>query len=813
MKRLIVVLFLFGLSISGFSQQPGGKKFKKIKIEGVVIDKETQDPLEYTTISLLNDSSPDLIQGGITDKNGKFIIEVFPGKYNITLEYIGFDKIILKDKVISINEDFGIFELEIVAESLNEVELVGERTEVEIRLDKRIYNVGKDITVRGGSVADVLDNVPSVSVDVEGNVALRGNQNVRILINGKPSGLVGLSGPQGLRSLPAESIEKVEVVTSPSARYEASGTAGILNVILKKEELEGFNGSFILNGGAPTTYGGNATLNWRTKKLNIFSTTSLRDSESRGGGDFESENFNPVRFVNEDRDYQRNRKSIFFNLGAEYYFNDDTSLTISGFVRTSDNESNNNTKIDNLNAAGVVVDQFGRYQFEEEIDNSQQFTTNFTKKFDDKGHELVIEFQTESSEEDESDLAENTSTFNQESDTFEDQSRTLLQMDYVWPVNENTQFEIGYRGDFSLQETDYNVFDLLDNGRTPNTELTNFLGFTQKINAAYAQFGKKINKFSYLIGLRMEKTHIEIDQKTTKIFKEKDYTDWFPTLNFSFEFTEKENITLGYSRRIRRPRSWSLNPFRSLTSLTFFRQGNPNLDPSYSNLFDLGYLKRWNKFTFNSSVYYQKATQVIERITETTGELVVVSVNPLVELPEFRSTSVNLSENIRTGTEFTLTYSPKRQVRLSGNFNIFNSETIGFYKEVPLDRKIVSWFMRFNSSFPLAFGINTQLNGFYFGPRANAQTESKGVVSFSGALNKPMFNDKATLSFRVSDIFNSSRRKSTTETADFRNYTEFQWRQPSYVFTFTYRINERKMGKRRNNRRGSLNDGGEESDF
>ena len=813
MKRLIVVLFLFGLSISGFSQQPGGKKFKKIKIEGVVIDKETQDPLEYTTISLLNDSSPDLIQGGITDKNGKFIIEVFPGKYNITLEYIGFDKIILKDKVISINEDFGIFELEIVTESLNEVELVGERTEVEIRLDKRIYNVGKDITVRGGSVADVLDNVPSVSVDVEGNVALRGNQNVRILINGKPSGLVGLSGPQGLRSLPAESIEKVEVVTSPSARYEASGTAGILNVILKKEELEGFNGSFILNGGAPTTYGGNATLNWRTKKLNIFSTTSLRDSESRGGGDFESENFNPVRFVNEDRDYQRNRKSIFFNLGAEYYFNDDTSLTISGFVRTSDNESNNNTKIDNLNAAGVVVDQFGRYQFEEEIDNSQQFTTNFTKKFDDKGHELVIEFQTESSEEDESDLAENTSTFNQESDTFEDQSRTLLQMDYVWPVNENTQFEIGYRGDFSLQETDYNVFDLLDNGRTPNTELTNFLGFTQKINAAYAQFGKKINKFSYLIGLRMEKTHIEIDQKTTKIFKEKDYTDWFPTLNFSFEFTEKENITLGYSRRIRRPRSWSLNPFRSLTSLTFFRQGNPNLDPSYSNLFDLGYLKRWNKFTFNSSVYYQKATQVIERITETTGELVVVSVNPLVELPEFRSTSVNLSENIRTGTEFTLTYSPKRQVRLSGNFNIFNSETIGFYKEVPLDRKIISWFMRFNSSFPLAFGINTQLNGFYFGPRANAQTESKGVVSFSGALNKPMFNDKATLSFRVSDIFNSSRRKSTTETADFRNYTEFQWRQPSYVFTFTYRINERKMGKRRNNRRGSLNDGGEESDF
>jgi len=787
---------------------------KKIKLSGTVIDKDTQEILEYATISLINENAPGRIQGGITDGKGNFDLEVFPGKYNIIIEYIGFTKVELTDKVLREDENLGVISLIIAAESLDEVELVGERTEVEIRLDKRIYNVGRDITVRGGSVADVLDNVPSVSVDVEGNIALRGNENVRILINGKPSGLVGLSGPQGLRSLPAESIEKVEVVTSPSARYEASGTAGILNIILKKEELEGFNGSFIVNGGFPTTYGGNATLNWRTKKINFFSTTSLRDSESRGGGIFESENFNPLRFVNEDREYIRNRKSLFFNLGTEYYINDLTSLTLSGFIRRSNNESNNTTEIENLNASGLVIDQFGRYQFEEELDNSQQFTANFTKKFDEKGHELVIEFQTESSAEDENDLAENTSTFNQESESLENQKRTLLQMDYVWPINEDTQFELGFRGDYSFQETDYSVFDLLESGRTPNTQLTNFLGFTQNVNAAYTQFGKKVDKFSYLMGLRMEKTHIEIDQKTINVYKEKDYTDWFPTLNLSYEFNEKENITLGYSRRIRRPRSWSLNPFRSLTSLTFFRQGNPDLDPSYSNIFDFGYLKRWDKFTFNGSVYYQKATQVIERITEATGALVVVSENPLVELPEFRSTSINLSENHRTGTEFTLTYTPKRRVRISGNFNIFNSETIGSYNGTVFDREIISWFTRLNSSFPLPMGINAQLRGFYFGPRANAQTESKGVVTFSGALNKSLFNKKGELSFQVSDILNSSRRKSTTETADFRNYTEFQWRQPTYVFTLTYRINERKMDRRRNrNQNFGGGDDGEGPDF
>ena len=271
---------------------PNGGNFTKIKITGNVADSETSEPLEYATISLVNDQFPDRIQGGITDTKGNFDIEIFPGKYNITIEYIGFEKIILEDRSVTESINLGDFKLNINSESLEEIELVGERTEVEIRLDKRVYNVGRDITVRGGSVTDVMDNIPSVSVDVEGNISLRGNDNVRILINGKPSGLVGLSGPAALRQLPAESIEKVEVVTSPSARYEASGTAGILNIILKKEELVGFNATFIANAGLPKNLGGTATLNWRTDKVNIFTTTTYRDQKSLGGGVFNSEYFN-----------------------------------------------------------------------------------------------------------------------------------------------------------------------------------------------------------------------------------------------------------------------------------------------------------------------------------------------------------------------------------------------------------------------------------------------------------------------------------------------------------------------------------------
>ena len=819
MKKTILFCLTLLVGFTALAQRPQNYQARpKILLSGKVIDEETKQPLEYATITLKNPRFPDRLQGGITDAEGNFKFEVFPGRYTITTEYISFESNVNEGVILRETTDLGTIALGISVDALDEVELVAERTEVEIRLDKRVYNVGRDITVRGGSVSDVMDNIPSVSVDVEGNISLRGNDNVRILINGKPSGLVGLSGPDALRQLPAESIEKVEVITSPSARYEASGTAGILNIILKREELAGFNGSFILNGGFPTTFGGNTNLNWRTEKLNIFSTVSYNDSKSLGGGVFNSEYFNgdaPSTFTNEDRDYERQRERFFINLGAEYFFDDKTSFTVSGFLRNSNNGSNNTTIIEDRSATDVVLNSFGRYQDETEEDKSAQFTANFTKKFNDKGHELIIEYQTEESSEDEADLARNTNTFDQKSSTDESQKRQLLQLDYVYPIDDNTQFELGYRGDFSQQDTDYQVFDLNDGTETINTNLTNYLGFTQNVNAAYTQFGKKINKFSYLLGLRMEDTKIIIDQRTANIYREKKYTDWFPTVNLSYEFNEKENITLGYSRRIRRPRSWSLNPFQSLTSLTFFRQGNPDLDPSYANSFDFGYLKRWEKFTFNGSIYYSKATQVITRITETTGTIVRVSEDPLVEVPALRFTSINLAENNRTGTEFTLTYSPKRTVRISGNFNIFNSETIGTYEDQVLDAEIVSWFARVNASFPLPFDLTTQLRAFYRGPSATAQTETQGIFSLSGAVNKNLFKKKGTLSFRASDIFNSRRRKSATRTEQFTNYTEFQWRQPTYIFTFTYRINERKndRSRRRRNTNYDGGDGGGEFDF
>ncbi len=819
---LFCLSLLLGYTVS--AQRPtNGERPAKINLSGKVLDQETQEPLEYATVTLQNDRRPNMLQGGITKNDGTFSFEVFPGRYTVIIEYISFEKNIQEDLDIREATDLGTVELSISTNSLDEVELVGERTVVEIRLDKRVYNVGKDITVRGGSVSDVMDNIPSVSVDVDGTISLRGNDNVRILINGKPSGLVGLSGPDALRQLPAESIEKVEVITSPSARYEASGTAGILNIILKKQELEGFNGSFISNGGFPKTYGGSASLNWRTKKLNLFTTTSVRDSRSNSNG-LADTNFtipsDTIFFSKEKTENERDNKNMFLNLGAEYYFDDNTSLVLSGFIRKSENKSDNFARTENFFENRSLFNTILRNQLQTGENYSRQFTANFDKKFNDKGHELIIEFQAENSNELEEGQVANSTVRNQRSTSDENQKRTLFQVDYILPINENTQFELGYRGNFSRQETDYQVEDLIDNAYVNNTSFSNYLIFEQNVNAAYTQFGQKVNAFSYLAGLRVEKTNITIDQQTTQEISKKNYTDWFPTFNLSYEFNEKENITLGYSRRIRRPRSYLINPFRSISSLTFFFQGNVNIDPSYTNSIDFGYLKRWEKFTFNGSIYFQKSTQNFSRITEATDEYVnlesgeyfndpSLTKSPTVQV--LQSTFINLAENRRTGTEFTLTYSPKRDVRISGNFNVFNSETIGEYNGDSLDASIVSWFARINASFPLPFGITTQIRGFYRGPRENAITKTEGRFTLTGALNKNILKKKATISFRASDILNSSRSISRTTRASFTSYNEYQWRNPTYILTFTYRLNERKMDRKR--RRSSNFSGGDGGDY
>ena len=796
MNKLFLAILFIGLFVTTVIAQQGPSPtnvLKDVKITGKVLDKETKEPLEYATVAFFSKQENKIVTGGITDVKGNFSIPVPAGVYDVSIEYISFKKITIANRSLTTDTDLGVFEMEIDAQALGEIEVIAERTTVEIKLDKKIYNVGKDLTVSGGTVSDVLDNVPSVSVDVEGNVALRGNDNVRILINGKPSGLVGLNSTDALRQLPAEAIEKVEVITSPSARYDAQGTAGILNIILRRSKLQGLNGAITTNAGYPNNAGISGNINYRTGDFNFFNTSGYTYRESPGNSLTET-NYINGSYLKEEREFDRQRLALNIYSGVEWYITDDASVTGSIIYRDnrSDNETTNN--INGFRDDGTPISSF---RFDPENDDSKtvEYALNYDKQFNgESDHRLTFDFKYESSNDNEYSLITENGDEIETVRTINDQNRILLQSDYVLPFGEDSQFELGYRGTFNNLDTDYALAFNENGDFIIDTNVSNNLLYREYVNAVYTQYGSKIkNKFSYLLGLRVESTRIIIDQATSGDFERKNYTGLFPTVNLGYEITEDQSITLGYNRRIRRPRSRFINPFPSRSSATNLFQGNADIDPSYSNTLDLGYLNKIGKLMLNSSIYYSNSTSVFTFISEDTGDTAIVGGN---EIPVIRRTPINLATNNRYGFEFTLTYRPTKKWNFNGNFNLFQSITRGDYKGESFDADNLSWFIRLNNKVTLPSNIDWQTIVFYSGPSEDAQNVTKGMFSTNLAFSKDLFKERASISFNISDVFNSRKRIMTSTTSTFFSESEFQWRERSFNLSFTYRFNMRKQRER-----------------
>ncbi len=775
-----------------------------IIVTGKVIDASENYPLEYATISFISTKNNKIITGGITNLEGVFEIKIPPGIYILKVDYLSYLSKTYNNKSFTQDIDLGAVGLTLNLEALDTIEIIAEKTTVDIKLDKKIYNVGSDLTVRGGTVSDVLDNVPSVSVDVEGNVALRGNENVTILINGKPSGLVGLNSTDALRQLPAESIERVEVITSPSARYDAEGTGGILNIILRRSKLQGLNGAVTLNGGHPTQIGGSGNINYRTGDFNFFNTSGYSYRESPGNASTSTEYFNEDTqntFFDEYRTFDRKRKGFNTNLGLEWYINETTSVTTSFVYRDSDQNNDNSNVIRELDSNGVILNQSLRLDPEEETDATRQYAVNYDKQFGgDSQHRLTIDFQYEDNAELEKSLIAQDGDAAERVRTVEHQDDILLQLDYTKPMGKVSNFEFGFRGNYEETDTDYTL-EFNENGQfILDDNVSNNLIFRQYINAIYTQFGSRIkDKFSYLLGLRMEQSRVTINQITTNELKRKNYNGFFPTINLGYTISEKQSITLGYNRRIRRPRSRFINPFPSRSSATNIFQGNPDIDPSYSNNFDLGYLNRFGKITLNSSIYYQRATDVFTFVSIDTGETTIVGGT---EVPIIQRTPINLATNDRYGFEFTVTYRPSKKWNLNANLNVFKSKTEGFYEGTDFGADNFSWFARLNNKYTLPGHIDWQTRLFYRGPSENAQNKRKGIFSTNLAFSKDLLKDRASLALNIRDVFNSRKRRSTANTETFESNSVFQWRQRSFNLTFTYRFNQQKKRQRQSGESG-----------
>ena len=808
-KLTVVLLFLF-FGLTNFAQQ-GPPTKAKIKVTGKIVDKVSNHPLEYATITLKNTKNPKALAGGITNGKGEFDVDVFPGAYDIVIEFISFKSIEIKQKEILEKTSLGTIALEEDASQLNEVVVRAEKSSVEIKLDKKVYNVGQDMMVKGGTVSDVLDNVPSVSVDTEGNVSLRGSDNIRILIDGRPSYAVNIA--EALRQLPADAIDKVEVITNPSARYDAEGGSGIINIILKKGKNQGFNGTIIASTGIPEAYGLSANVNYKTEKLNYFTTAGYNHRTNEGGGKTNSEYFNEdgsvKNFLDEDRDTKRTRNGFNGRAGIEWTIAPNTYWTNAINYEKNTGEDKDLINYNNYDASHIFTGSTYRLNNGDTGSENASYTSNLIKNFNDKGHKLTVDASISRNTDDSQSIITGSDNYN---NTLNNQIQKLaqLQADYVLPLGEGSQFEAGYKGNFSDLNNEYYVLD--DQGIKIDN-LSNTLEYKENINAIYTQYGFKKNKFSYLFGLRWEDSNIHVNLLDTNDLNTKKYNNFFPSAFISYEISDQSNFTTSYSKRLTRPRGRFMNPAVNYSSNVNIFQGNPDLDPSLTDKFDIGYIKRWEKVTFNTSAYFENTKDVFSFVRSPSGD----DVNGI---PVILSRPINLGKEQKFGFEFTLNYNPFKIWRINSNFNLYNVKTTGEHSYTDtngdlivqnLDNQANNWSARVSSKLTLPYKIDWQLNATYNGAQKTAQGKSLDQFSMNTAFSKDLLKDKATIAFNISDIFNTRIMRSYTYLENQTSYGEMQFRKRQFNLSFTYRFNKSKSDKEKNAQ--PKNEGGGDTDF
>ncbi len=787
-------------------------------IIGQVIDRETQTPLDFATITVLTKQDSSIVTGSISELDGKFAIEVVYGEYLIKVEFISYQEVYINDVVLSSGKklvDLGEIFLEISAQVLQVIEVVGEKSEMSFDLDKRVFNVGKDLANKGGSAEEILDNIPSVTVDVDGNVSLRGSENVRILVNGKPSGLIGVGDTDGLKSLPAGMIEKVEVVTNASARYEASGTSGIINIVLKKDHQKGINGSFDISAGLPKRYGAAVNLNARSKTINWFLNYGLSSRTGPGSGFTNQEFFNEsvqYPFSDQIRTSERGGISNSFRGGFDLYLSDKDILTASALYRIGNDYSDALTEFRDFDRNRVLREISERTQDETEEETDAEYELNYERKFDREGQKFTAELQYQNSEETEAaDYIQSsfnadgfplgTDILRQQSKNVESNGTFLLKADYVQPLSNDRKIELGTRNSIRRIGNDYLVEELGNGDWYRLENLSNNFNYEENIYAAYAIYAAKSGNWSYQVGLRGEHSQVLTELLETQEVNDRSYTNLFPSGHLNYEINKGNALQWSYSRRISRPRFWYLNPFSTFSNNRNIWGGNPNLDPEFTDSYEMGYLKYWDNATLGSSLYYRHTTGVIERIARISEDGITTRTQP-----------ENLSTQNSYGLEFTGSVDISKWWRLDGSLNIFSQETRGQVDDIILEAKTFSFQNRLSSKIKFWKDAEFQTRLWYRAPETRTQGKRKSMYSLDLGFSKDVLKKKATITVSVQDLLNTRKYRYETFANGFYSESEFQRRAGQTTISFNYRLNQKKQ-RQRDDRGGGGNGGDYNGEF
>lgn len=795
MKHLLLLLGIVFCHSLLFAQDDTGAD---VLISGLIVD-DQGNPVPFGNVAAYNFVDSVLVTGAVSDANGKFEIGIGPGNYYITITFLSYEDKTIPNITVS-NKDIELGRIILLPSTdvLEEVIIKGEKDAVELQLDKRVFNVSKDLSNVGANAADILGNLPSISVGVDGAVSLRGSENVTIWINGRPSSLTSRD-PDALRKLQGNMIESVEVITNPSSRYDAAGEVGIINIILKKNQEKGFNGSFMVNGGVPTLLGGSYSLNYRNKNVNFFSSYGIDYRKSPGKGT------SYQQFTSADTSFayiqntNRSRGGLSHNLmaGMDYYLNDLSSITGSFSYNPSNSVNTATTEYLDYDANEVLTNTTVRTEREVEDEENIELSLNYNKDFKQKGRKFTVNGQWIRSEDNEStDYTQSLPDGGiklQRAVNDANETNWLFQSDYTHPFSPETKMEAGLKtttriikNDFSLEEQDAEL------NWIPFDAFTNNMVYTERIHAIYLMADTKLNKVSIQAGLRGELSDITTELTARDEINKQDYFNLFPSAGLSYEFKKNNTLQLSYSNRISRPDFRNLLPFSDFRDPRVYFVGNPTLRPEYTNSYEAGYLLNWSSGSILSSVYHRHRTDVIQRITDTPDEDGVTRVIP-----------INLAEENAFGVEFNFSLSIQNWWKINTTANFYRAITEGTYQDERLYSDTYTWTNRTTSKMTFFKNLDFQASFNYRAPRITPQGEDLSIYSIDLGLSRDVLNGKGTLTAGVRDLMNSRKRRSIVDTQGYYSNSEFQWRARQLTVTFAYRLNRDKERQSERNRDGA----------
>lgn len=816
-KNLKLIFLIIFCPLFLFAQQG--------KIETLVIDEETNDPIIGASASLLQQSDQSYVQGAQSDAEGRLVFsDVDFGTYMIRITYVGKENVLIENVRVSSPQPVKLTRVSMMDDGklIEEVVVEGRVPDMRLGIDKKVFDASQSLISVGGSASDLLQNVPTLDVDSDGNISLRGSSSVKILIDGRESAMAGSDINALLQSLPANSIDKVELITNPSAKYDAEGQSGIINIVLKKNVRTGLNGSVMASGGSYNNYSAGIDLNYRDSKVNFFGGYNYAARNNPGDGfNDNTALIDGVIQENSERtistsENNRKGKDHTFRFGTDWYAAPKTTLSLGANVSVRDNDRRSEIDYRYFNIPDLGESSFRvSQQYEEDL--GVDITFDFKRELKRVGEEITANITYGNDTEDGTNDFYQTYTngradFQRQNVTSEAGKNWNFQLDYVLPFEEDHKFEAGYRTIVRNSEDSQwsEVLDTATNQFMPDYSVSNDFDLTNSVHALYINYQRKLTeKLGVQVGLRGEQTYLRStyhnldpdapeDQKTDE--GNQDFFRLYPSVFLSYEVGNSDDkVQLSYTRRVQRPSGWQVNPFVNVNDENNYRQGNPNLLPEDIHSFELSFAKFYDKWNFISSAYYRHSSDMMSPFLRDPEEIAdIVGDRSNVTYSRWE----NVSKQDAMGLELISKVNFLRWWDATANVNLFYDKTMPYEEFNTDDVENFSWNGNINTNVKFTKSTTLQARGFYRAPRKWVQGRMKSMAGLDMAVRQDVLAGKGSLIFNVSDVFNTRRFRIENNLPTQFVQMENRRMRRMFSLSFTYRFGVQDLTKKRENREG-----------